>query len=90
MILQVRSGVSEAEFRDETEEAAAFLGEDFAEIDGIGDAAYEVGGFVYTHQGEYELVMTNVLGLDPTDPEEEAQALDVNVGLMEKALSRLP
>lgn len=90
VIVQVHSGVSREEFLAQKDQTAAFLGEDVTDVDGLGDAAYDMGGFLYAHQGSYEIVMTNILGYNNDVPEEAAQALEVNRGLMEKALGRLP
>jgi hypothetical protein len=90
VILQVHSGVSREEFLTQKDQTAAFLDEDVTDVEGLGDAAYDLGGFLYAHQGNFELVMTNILGFNVDDPAEAAQALEVNRGLMEKALGRLP
>lgn len=88
--VEVQEGVSEEAFRTSTETAATFLGEEAIELDGLGDAAYDLGGFIYAHKGDYQLVMTNILGFDLTNPDQERQALDVNVILMGQALQRVP
>ena len=90
VIVQVHSGVSREEFLEQQQTTATLLDEDSIDVDGLGDAAYEMGGFLYAHEGDFELVLTNILGLNAEDPDEAAQALEINSGLMEAALSRLP
>lgn len=90
VIVQIQGGVTLDEFMAQQASAGTFLNEEVHPVDGLGDAAYEVGGFLYAHQGDYELVMTNLLGLNFEIPEEAEQALEVNRSLTEKALSRLP
>jgi len=72
------------------ESAGAFLNEEVNPVDGLGDAAYEIGGSLYAHQGDYEVVLAPLLGFNFDDPDEAAQSLEVNRVLMESALSRLP
>ncbi len=90
VIVQVQGGVTLDEFSAQQASAGTFLNEEVHSVDGLGDSAYEVAGFLYAHQGEYEVVMTNLLGFNFDHPDEAAQALEVNRGLMESALSRLP
>jgi len=90
VIVQVHGGVSREAFLNQKDETAAFLDEDVTDVDDLGDAAYDLGGFLYAHQGEFEVVMTNILGFNNDDPDQASQALEVNVGLMELALGRLP
>jgi hypothetical protein len=90
VIVQVQDDVSEDEFLTSAEGAAGFLDEDVQAIDGLGDSAFDLGGFLYAHEGEYEVVLTNVYGLDLENPDEEAEAQVKNEALMSAALSRLP
>jgi hypothetical protein len=90
VILQVHGGVSREQFLSQKDETAAFLDTDVTDVEGVGDAAYDLDGFLYAHQGDFELVLTNILGLDQTDPGQAAQALEINRTLMNAALGRLP
>ena len=90
VIVQVHGGVSREGFLEQKDNSEAFLDEEVTDIDDLGDAAYDLGGFLYAHQGDYEVVMTNILGFNNEDPDQAAQARVVNIGLMEQALSRLP
>jgi hypothetical protein len=90
VIVQVHAGVTREEFLDQKDNTAAFLDEDVTDVDDLGDSAYDLGGFLYAHQGDFEVVMTNILGLNNDDPDQAAQALEVNRTLMAQALARLP
>jgi hypothetical protein len=67
VLVQVRDDVSLEAFRSSIQDAAEFLGEEPETVSGVGDAAYNLAGLLYAHEGNTEVVMSVVLGPGQTD-----------------------